>query len=149
MSRMDTTEHIDAKRRAYAEAGSTKRHRLLDEVCKTTGYARKYANRLLTGNRKFRDRKGRGKTLPVRSPLRSWNACGGRLGAHACPNSKPRRNGGSRSMPPRSPSFHRTFTRSADWHGHDVARPGRRGTGETRMVEGPQTLLSADARREH
>ena len=61
MSRMATAEYIGAKRRAYAEAGSAKRRRLLDEVCETTGYSRKYANRLLTGNRKFRERKGRGK----------------------------------------------------------------------------------------
>lgn len=62
MSRMATAEYIGAKRRAYAEAGSAKRRRLLDEVCETTGYSRKYANRLLTGNRRFRERKGRGKT---------------------------------------------------------------------------------------
>ena len=63
MSRMATAEYIGAKRRAYGEAQSpAKRSRLLDDVCETTGYSRKYANRLLTGNRKFRDRKGRGKT---------------------------------------------------------------------------------------
>ena len=28
----------------------------------STGYERKYANRLLTGSRKFRERRGRGKT---------------------------------------------------------------------------------------
>lgn len=62
MSRMATAEYIGAKRRAYAEADSAKRRRLLDEVCETTGYSRKYANRLLTGSRKFRERKGRRKT---------------------------------------------------------------------------------------
>ena len=62
MSRMATSEYIGAKRRAYAQAGRAKRKRILDEVCETTGYERKYANRLLTGNRKFRERKGRGKT---------------------------------------------------------------------------------------
>ena len=62
MSRMATTEYIGAKRRLYAEADRRKRVRLLDEVCETTGYSRKYANRLLTGSRKFRERKGRGKT---------------------------------------------------------------------------------------
>ena len=62
MSRMATAEYIGAKRRAYAEAGSAKRRQLLDEVCETTGYSRKYANRLLTGKRKFRERKGRRKT---------------------------------------------------------------------------------------
>ena len=62
MPRMATNEYIGAKRRAYAQADRAKRSRILDEVCETTGYERKYANRLLTGNRKFRERKGRGKT---------------------------------------------------------------------------------------
>ncbi len=62
MSRMATAEYIGAKRRAYEEARPEKRRRLLDEVCETTGYTRNYANRLLTGSRKFRERKGRGKT---------------------------------------------------------------------------------------
>ena len=62
MSRKATNEYIGAKRRAYAEANRAKRRRILDEVCETTGYERKYANRLVTGNRKFREHKGRGKT---------------------------------------------------------------------------------------
>ena len=61
MSRMATNEYIGAKRRAYAQADRAKRKRILDEVCETTGYERKYANRLLTGSREFRERKGRGK----------------------------------------------------------------------------------------
>jgi hypothetical protein len=59
---MATNEYIGTKRRLYATADRTKRIRILDEVCETTGYERKYANRLLTGSRKFRERKGRGKT---------------------------------------------------------------------------------------
>ena len=62
MSRMATNEYIGTKRRAYAQADRAKRRHILDEVCETTGYERKYANRLLTGNRKFRERKGRGRT---------------------------------------------------------------------------------------
>ena len=62
MSRIATSEYIGVKRRAYANAKSGKRKHLLDEVCETTGYSRKYANRLLTGSRKFRERKGRGPT---------------------------------------------------------------------------------------
>ena len=62
MSRMATSEYIGMKRRAYAKADRAKRMRILDEVCETTGYERKYANRLLTGNRKFREHQGRGKT---------------------------------------------------------------------------------------
>jgi len=45
MSRMATSEYIGAKRRAYAQADRAKRSRILDEVCETTGYGRKYANR--------------------------------------------------------------------------------------------------------
>ena len=62
MSRMATNEYVGTKRRLYATADREKRIKMLDEVCKTTGYERKYANRLLTGSRKFRERKGRGKT---------------------------------------------------------------------------------------
>ena len=45
MSRMATNEYIGAKRRAYAQADRAKRKRILDEVCETTGYERKYAKR--------------------------------------------------------------------------------------------------------
>ena len=62
MSRKATNEYIGIKRRAYAQAGRAKRMRILDDVCETTGYERKYANRLLTGSRKFREHRGRGKT---------------------------------------------------------------------------------------
>ena len=62
MSRKATNEYIGTKRRAYAQADRAKRMRILDEVCETTGYERKYANRLLTGSRKFREHRGRGKT---------------------------------------------------------------------------------------
>lgn len=61
MSRMATNEYIGAKRRTYANANREKRKRILDEVCETTGYERKYANRLLTGSRVFREHKGRGR----------------------------------------------------------------------------------------
>lgn len=46
MSRKATNEYIGAKRRAYADARPRKRRQVLDEVCETTGYSRKYANRL-------------------------------------------------------------------------------------------------------
>ena len=62
MSRMATAEYIGAKRRAYLAAPKDKRRSLLSEVCETTGYEKKYANKLLLGHRKFRERKGRGKT---------------------------------------------------------------------------------------
>ena len=79
MSRMATNEYIGTKRRAYAQADRAKRTRILDEVCETTGYERKYANRLLTGNRKFREHKGRGKTYgeDVASALKKvWREAG-------------------------------------------------------------------------
>ena len=78
MSRMATNEYIGAKRRAYAQADRAKRTCILDEVCETTGYERKYANRLLTGNRKFRERKDRGKTYgaDVHSYTATWRTSG-------------------------------------------------------------------------
>jgi hypothetical protein len=70
---MATNEYIGAKRRMYTTADRKKRIRILDEVCETTGYERKYANRLLTGSRKFRERKGRGKTYGEEA---GWNSTG-------------------------------------------------------------------------
>ena len=55
MSRKTTNEYIGVKRRAYADAKLEKRIRILNEVCETTGYSRKHANRLLTGSRKFHE----------------------------------------------------------------------------------------------
>ena len=66
MSRKATNEYIGARRRAYADAKPEKRKVILDDVCDTTGYSRKYANRLLTGSRKFKERKGRGPTYTER-----------------------------------------------------------------------------------
>ena len=62
MSRKATMEYISNKRLAYTDASYSKRKLILDEVCETTGYERKYANKLLTGNRKFRNRPKRGPT---------------------------------------------------------------------------------------
>lgn len=62
MSRMAIAEYIGAKRRAYLVASRKKRHQILQEVCETVGYEKKYANKLLLGHRKFKERKGRGKT---------------------------------------------------------------------------------------
>ena len=79
ISRMATNEYIGAKRRAYADASPAKRRRMLDEVCETTGYSRKYADRLLTGSRRFRERKGRGPTYTERDRtvlVRIWREVG-------------------------------------------------------------------------
>ena len=61
MSRGATNEYIGMKRRAYQAASRPKRHEILAEVCTNTGYSKDYAIRLLSGSRKFRERKGRGK----------------------------------------------------------------------------------------
>ena len=61
MSRGATNEYIGMKRRAYQKATRQKRREILAEVCETTGYSKDYAMRLLSGSRKFRERKGRGK----------------------------------------------------------------------------------------
>ena len=79
MSRKTTNEYIGMKRRAYADAKPWKRRRMLDEVCETTGYSRKYANRLLTGSRKFKERTGRGPTYNWRDRavlIRVWREAG-------------------------------------------------------------------------
>ena len=66
MSRMATNEYIGAKRRAYAQANRAKRSRILDEVCETTGYERKYANRLLTGEARVKPGRTKGNKRPGR-----------------------------------------------------------------------------------
>lgn len=79
MSRMATSEYIGAKRRAYAGLKPDRRRRILDEVCETTGYSRKHANRLLTGSRKFKERKGRGPKYTDRDRailIRVWREVG-------------------------------------------------------------------------
>ncbi len=62
-----------------------KRRLILDDVCEMTGYSRKYANRLLTGNRKFKVRKGRGATYTERDKamlVRIWREVGCQGCAH-------------------------------------------------------------------
>ena len=68
MSRTATNKYIGTRRRAYAEAKPDRRRRILDEVCETTGHSRKYANRLLTGSRKFRGHGGRDRTCTQEAP---------------------------------------------------------------------------------
>ena len=62
MSRSATMEYIGQKRRAYSECSITKKSKLLDEVCCTTGLSRKHVNKLLTGQIRYREHPGRGKT---------------------------------------------------------------------------------------
>ena len=79
MSRKSIAEYVAEKRRAYAKSGSAKRTRMIDEVCETLGYTRKYVIKLLTGNIRYRESKGRGKTYgdSVLANVRKlWEAVG-------------------------------------------------------------------------
>ena len=79
MSRKSIAEYITEKRRAYADAGSVKRSRILDEVSETVGYTRKYVIKLLTGNIRYKERKGRGKTYSdhaLANARRIWETVG-------------------------------------------------------------------------
>ena len=79
MSRTATNEYTGAKRRAYAASKPDKRRLIPDDVCEMTGYSRKYANRLLTGSRKFKVRKGRCATYTEQDKtmlIRIWREVG-------------------------------------------------------------------------
>ncbi|MGI6390362.1 MAG: hypothetical protein ACOX7Q_09250 [Kiritimatiellia bacterium] len=80
MSRKATMEYVGAKRRAYSKLKSKKaKSAAIDDFCQVTGAERKYAIRLLTGNRKYRDHAGRGKTYTPGAEalfLRLWRASG-------------------------------------------------------------------------
>ena len=62
MSRKSKSEYVAEKRRVYANSGKAKRSRILDEVCETLCYTRKYVIKLMTGHIRYRERKGRGRT---------------------------------------------------------------------------------------
>lgn len=79
MSRKSKSEYIAEKRRAYDKAGKAKRSRILDEVRETLGYTRKYVIKLLTGNIRYRERKGRGRTYGtsvLENVRRIWETVG-------------------------------------------------------------------------
>ena len=79
MSRRSIAEYITEKRRAYASAGSVKRSRILDEVCETVRHTRKYVIKLLTGNIRYKERIGRGKTYSdhaLANARRIWETVG-------------------------------------------------------------------------
>ena len=80
MSRKATMEYVGAKRRAYAHLKTkASRSAALNEFCTFTGASRKYANKLLTGNRRYREHSGRGKTYTPASEalaLRLWRESG-------------------------------------------------------------------------
>lgn len=80
MSRRTTMEFVGAQRRAYAQLKSkAKKTALINSMCQAFGFDRKYANKLLTGNRKYKDPKGRGRTYSgkaVELLRRVWYATG-------------------------------------------------------------------------
>jgi len=79
MSRKSKAEYIGEKRRAYACAGAAKRRQILDEVCETLCYTRKYVIKLMTGNVRYRERKGRGRTYKdeaMQMARKLWEAVG-------------------------------------------------------------------------
>ena len=80
MSRRTTMEFVGAQRRAYAQLKSkAKKTALINSMCQAFGFDRKYANKLLTGNRRYKDPKGRGKTYSdkaVELLRRVWYATG-------------------------------------------------------------------------
>lgn len=79
MSRKSKSEYVAEKRRAYDKAGKAKRPRILDEVCETLGYTRKHVIKLLTGNIRYRERKGRGRTYGtgvLENVRRIWETVG-------------------------------------------------------------------------
>jgi hypothetical protein len=79
MSRKSKAEYIGEKRRAYACAIAAKRRRILDEVCETLCYTRKYVIKLMTGNIRYRERRGRGGTYSdhaLANARRVWEAVG-------------------------------------------------------------------------
>ena len=62
MSRKSIKEYILRKRDDYLGETPKGKTRMLDEICRTVGMTRKYVIKLLSGNIKYRERKGRGKT---------------------------------------------------------------------------------------
>ena len=73
-------EYVGAKRRVYSTFKSKEqKSAAIDEFCQLTGAERKYAIKLLNGNRKYREHKGRSKTYTPESEklfLRLWRASG-------------------------------------------------------------------------
>jgi len=70
MSRKATMEYVGAKRRSYSGLQNKKaKSAAIDDFCQVTGADRKYAIRLLTGSRRYREHKGRGKTARVPRPV--------------------------------------------------------------------------------
>ena len=54
-----TKEYLGLMRKSYDQAKRKRHKSIIDEFCRVTGYERKYAIKLLSGNRKHKKRKGR------------------------------------------------------------------------------------------
>lgn len=80
MSRRTTMEFVGAQRRAYAQLESKARKtELINAMCQAFGFDRKYANKLLTGSRRYKAPRGRGRTYSDRAVAlfrRAWYATG-------------------------------------------------------------------------
>ncbi len=79
MSRKSKAEYVGEKRRAYTEADPARRRRILDEVCNTLGHTRKYIIKLMTGNIRYRERAGRGKSYGdevIQMAVKVWESVG-------------------------------------------------------------------------
>ena len=80
MSRKATMEYVGVKRRAYlALDDKAAKTAALDEFCAVTGMDRKYAIKLLTGKRIYREHRGRGKTYTSMAEdlfVRVWHTSG-------------------------------------------------------------------------
>ena len=85
MSRGSIREYILRKQEDYiGEPSRRRKGRVLDEVCAVTGLERKYASRLLSGARTYRERRSRGKAHGKGAEKlleQAWKGAG-------CPNEK-------------------------------------------------------------
>lgn len=105
MSRKSKAEYIGEKRRAYESAKPAKRSKILSEVRETIGHTRKYVNKRLTGNSRYRERKGRGKAYKDEVFWLPHAPCGKPSDArarHASSSNCPASSGNTRGASPSS-----------------------------------------------
>ena len=80
MSRNAKREYILRKQEDYiGELKRSRKARMLDEICETTGYERKYVIKLLRGGRPLRERKGRGPSYDGKARallVKAWRGAG-------------------------------------------------------------------------
>ena len=80
MSRNAKREYILRKQEDYiGELKRSRKTRMLDEICETTGYERKYVVKLLRGGRPLREQKGRGAPYDGKARallVKAWRVAG-------------------------------------------------------------------------